>query len=655
MRSATGVDSDQWGLTVDRPFIGGIVAAVAVLVGCGAFLLGPMLQSSDTAALARTDVHVERARRLLHQYSQNQERITALLEALTKAGLSPEINVAELLEEGERRDAVEEEDAHLRELLGPSGGSSLDQSFLQLVHGSQWQQHQELPRRRLGANVAELTRTLTAGLGERARLAEENRRLLEHARAAADQALTEVPSGSASAERIRALRTKGIVLYHLARTRAQDVDFLYAEADRFRTELTELGFLARRLADERQLVARSGIEQHVADSEKDIADANALLSETTASAAALQFDVDEIRGRIARATAAAEQSRGEMERLQEQGVSMTDPDGFARFSEEFNHHAQAYRQAITEAGALESGVLRNARIDGGDDLLRGAYVPAEAGKPIHLDRGLVGLEGELAQVKLDVAAAERACATANSLRTVLLADGQDLEERSQRAADGYERLQRRVAELCEGFARLTQEATDAAEQAAAHYRQAADAFVSAGSAVQSRVGEAGSAISMLDPATRERSPNAAITDDAWLQQQYETSAADSWIHLGRLYCTTSVEAARTAAVLEILPAGLLPEGMTSAAVLQERAEEDRQAGIEVLYEAYDRLQRTSGSRRGHWTVAAEAATAADMLVLLGEDELRTVAIAAYEQIVTGHEEADHVRPYISRLARLLGH
>ena len=638
---------------VDKPFLGGIVVAVAVLVGAGAFVMAPRMQGPEDKVLARTSMHTERARRLLHQFSENQERIGALLEALTVSGVGADIDVEKLLEEEENRTSVEEEDARLHEITRQGAGElrALEERFLQAAHGEQWQQFQQPVRRRLGSNVAQMTRSLSEGLRERERLVSENRRLLEQALEAVNEALAQTFGDAAGRENVHANRLKAVILYYRAQTRNHEAGFLRQEVARLRAELANLGRQAGGLLREKNLVAASGIDDQIAASERDVAEAQTLLAEITALADTVQADVDEIKSRMADARATANQTRAEMERMEAHGVDLTAPDGFERFAAEFNQLARTYRQAMSELNALESGTLRNARIDSSGDYINGRYVPADDDKPIHIDRGLAGLECDLSGIRLKAVAAGQSVESARALRDSLLTREAEYHDRATRAAARLETLADAASKTHEEFARVYGEVQEAEGLAIDDYSKSARAFTDAARYMATRSGEASAAVAGLSPEALERSPDNAVADDAWLEQQYKVNAADARIDLGRLYYTISEEARRTADVLAALPEAIAPPSVDPAD-WREKQEETRTKGIDVLHAAYDALQRTRGRLRGHWAFAAEAAAAANLLAMLGEEELRDVAIATYEAVVSGQEDQPHMQAYVNRLSML---
>ena len=638
---------------MSKPYIGVIVVALAVLIAGGAFIAAPRFQGSAAQACARMNEQTERARRLLFQFRENQERASAILAALNRSGVGGEVNVEKLLEEEQNRAAVEAEDARLQELArqGAAEMRELDERYLKALYGNDWEQHRPSARR-LGANVSQMTRALTEGLKERDGLLKQNKRLLQDALSATNQALAETEAAGTGAEAL-AQRLKGVVLYYLGQSRNDEADFLRHDAGRFRAEVGALGARAAADVAEQKLVASSGVEPRIAEAERGVTEAQSRLAEAQAAATALQTRVDERKAKIAATESVANEARAGMEALQLRGVDLTHPQGFQNFAAEFDRLAQTFRDATAELQRLQTGALVNARIDASGDLVKGRYVPVQSDQPVRSDPGLAGLEIDWAQAKLKSTAAEAGLTSARALRDALVAQRADFEQRATRAAARLTETAKTAAASYTEFARLTAEAEQAETAAIEFYRKSAEAFTAAARVARGEAQDAASAIATLSPEAQQRSPRKLVSDDGWMEDQYKLSAADAQISLGRLYYTISEETKQTADVLAALAPELAPRD-ADAAAWQKKQEDARTAGISILQTAYDAIQRTRGKLGGQWTLAAEAAAAADLLALLGETDLRNIAMATYDAVVTGQEKHPDMQPYIERLSVLRG-
>ena len=606
---------------MNKPFIGGIVVALAVLVAGGAFVVAPRLQSPRDKVFAKSGEHTERARRLLRRFSQNQQRIEGLLEALSWTGVTAEDDDMErLLEDRRIREAVDEESTHLRKLI----------------------------RKDLGKNVNQQSRKLSKGLQERERLLTENRKLLDEALREVNLALAVTEGDAGGQEDIQANRLKGVILYYLAQSKHLRADFLRQEEGGFRGQLAGLAFEASGLADEKNLVANSRIELHIEAAERDVAEAEGVLTGLEAQADAAQADVDAIKSRMTKLRAVADEARAAMDSMRTHGVDLAEAQGSELFAEEFNELARVYRQAVSELHTLEFGTLRNARIDSSGDLLKGQYVPVERDQPIEIDHGLTGRESDLGQILLKVVAARQRLESARSLRDGLVTRKNEYQQRGRQADAQMAELANSASEMHTKFRTLSEKVEEAESAAIGYYVQSARAFGSASRLAATRAREADAAMTGQTPEARERSPNNLIAADAWFEQQYRVNAADAQIALGRLHYTISEEAARTHKVLAALPEGIVPEGMDAAVWLVKHGDA-REQGLEALHTAYDSLQGTRGALRGHWTIAAQAAAAANLIALMGEEGFRDIATEIYKEVISGYEDEPQMQSYLNRL------
>jgi hypothetical protein len=609
-------------MAVNKAFNGGIVAGLVVLLGALALVLVPYLQSSEDRLRTRVSQHVERARRLLHQHSQNQERIATLSDALSEslgdAGVAPDVDLETLLEDDETREAVEAESARLRELIGQN----------------------------LGRNVAQMSRALQAGLRERDRLLADNARLLADARSAIEEGLAESAGAMTGADNLQANRLKGIILDHQAQERHQQAGFLVHQAARARARLAALGLKSSVMGKQKDLITASGIEEHMAQARNAVTDAEANLSNAQARADAVEAEVEALEDRIADARHAAEQARTSMENLETRGADLTSPDGFETFATDYRRLAQAYNQALAAARRLEWGALVNARFDDNDPFA-GDVLQAGAESVVY-EEGLVGRRRDLQEARLRVAAAEERLAAATAHLTALEDRQAEYGRLSQRAASQLQQVGAEAAEVYADLTRAWDQARETRDQAVDCYEGSARAFSSAGRCARTRASNAEMAIASLAPDAKALSPLSSMTEDAWLAQQCELSAANARIELGRLGYMFSEEADRTAEVLAALPdAASVPGGRFEE--WQQQSEQARDRALEDLTTAYDALQQIRGPLSGHWTVAAQAAAAANLLGLLGQAEMRDVAESLYQAVVENQDDQPHLQPFLNRL------
>jgi hypothetical protein len=535
---------------------------------------------AKVAALAGKDA--ERARRLLNQFSDNEERIGALLDALAQADVDPNLkpeDVQRLLEEEDGRSTVEEQDAKLKEVLRAGAGQAaqLEERLLRAAYGSKWQEHQESRRLGLGGNVQQMGSALQQGLKERDRLIKENQALLAQALQAVEAALAQTVGKARGDAEIDPNRLHGVVLHHLAEAKRREADALRRRAGAFLDRLVSLGVEARDFELEKNLRTASGIATQIADAEAKRAQAEAALAKAKTAEADLQSKIDAMKATIAELQSTADAARAQMERMEEQGARLDYAGGFEQFARQFNDLALRYREALAQAHALEMGTLRNARIDSSGDLIKGQYVPADPGTPVAPDAALPGLERELATAQLGVTAAHGALAACRDELPRLNAMQAEYRQRGIVAEARLIKVAETAGKAYGDFERLAAEAETAEEESVKRYTRSMGAFNTAARAAQERASTADSALANLSEEAKARAPAQSVAADAWFEQQFKVNAADAQIRLGSLHYRVWSEDERIAKALADLPASLglrevAPDAWTQKATAAKTAE-----------------------------------------------------------------------------------
>lgn len=128
---------------------------------------------------------------------------------------------------------------------------------------------------------------------------------------------------------------------------------------------------------------RTGVRQEIADTEKEVT--------------RLQGIVDDLERRLAEALKRSTAAQKKMLALEQKGTDAGDPKSLPGFVEAYEEASRDYREASMEAGTLEHGALRNARIDTEDEnkLLTAPLVATEPGKAMAPERGLIAMQHEL--------------------------------------------------------------------------------------------------------------------------------------------------------------------------------------------------------------------------------------------------------------------
>src|SRR3990167_3020610 len=171
------------------------IAFAATIGTCGiAWLFLPSLQTSQRKVDAEASLRVERARRMLHQYSADIAYRALVLDQLRDAQVDVDIADPQALAE-DSGDEYQEQHSNLWAAFEPKD----------------WTQD---PPRTVKASYGNLAGQIRDGVKARTALAAENGKLLKAALGEVEQALS-VASGSASASaHSEANRLKAVIQYH---------------------------------------------------------------------------------------------------------------------------------------------------------------------------------------------------------------------------------------------------------------------------------------------------------------------------------------------------------------------------------------------------------------------------------------------------------
>lgn len=551
-------------------------------VGAGAFgvflllyLLTPVLRSSEAAVAARVNPGVEAAKRALWQFSENEERLAVLVDALTRGGIvaAPDPNVAEIVA--------------------------------------------------------------------------QNEKFLSEALRRVDEALATTSGDVTAANDLSANRLKGAILVNQGLFAHRKAQMLRSRADAVAGDLAARALRVESLRTQTDLVAKSNIEALLAKSEEDGRKLAAKRDELQIKIDQSQAAVNDMSARLARAQQTTDEARAVMERMEEAGADLSDPEGFHKFSAAYAAQAETYRNAVREAQELQFGTLSNARIGGTGDLLRADYVPAEGGA-IEIRRGRDALQRDLeqlqaqSQVIAEGTEANRVNAQGlNELKARYAAAEQDASKQiaatQTEAKDSFDRLNQATAEACAA----EDEALAKLGQAVAALRTAERSAIERG-----RVDT-----SSMSPEKAARSPEALIEKDRGLPAGLQFQSADALVLTGVVACDKFQHAMTRLELLERIRE-TLALAATDSEALGKRRDEAKETGLAAAGEAVQLLERASGPLRDHWTLPAQAAAARYLLVLFGETDAMNSVLANYEQAIGDRKGSARVAAYQDRLGVL---
>jgi predicted nucleic acid-binding Zn-ribbon protein len=627
---------------------GVLVAAFAL--AAGVYVVVPRLQAPQASVDAQAAREVEKARRLLDQFSENEERLATQLEALAQAGVDTQLSdelIGRMLN-SDHRDFLTDEEERLRDVIGNdfAARSALDQRYREALKPED-QTPPVQPFRGFGANLPAMSEAIRAGRAGRAELLAANEKILAEALQIVNQALAITEDDVSSSSDLAANRLKGAILFDQGVGADRRADVSRAAAERSRRTLAAWAQRAEALQADTDLVQNSRVQEQLATAEQRGQELQQLLAQKQAEVDRLQSTADDLAARLAATRATADEARAALDRLEETGADLTDPDGMKKFVKEYTDRAAIYRDAVREAQALEFGTLRNARIDDSEDYLTGKYV-AEGG-PIEVERGLTAYQRDLASAQRELQVVQQQIdahrddvAALNELQQKYAAQAEsaraELVELRRRASDLYTRLDKDLSEA----AATEDDALKKLDQSVAAYKKAA-------SVAMSRASEASTP--PLSPEQESRSPRGLIQEDTWIQAniQFQQSAArlrQAMIYYDR-FRDASVDAEWLPRVAELLE--LQPVNAEARAAQRDEAQEK---GIEAATEASKLVESLGPRLQRHWTVPAQTADARYMLVLFGQEDLRTNVLDNYEVAVRGREDSPYVKAYQERLEML---
>ena len=609
-----------------------IIVVVAAVVLCGiGWTFVPSLQDAQRTVDEEAAVHIERARRLLHQYNASLEYSALLLDQLAEADVDVDIEDPQDLV-----DYAGEEYQELHEALWES------------FEPTDWEADPPRPAR---ARYSDLSGQVRDGVEGRDDLIDRNDWLLDEAMTAVDEALA-VTSGDASAgSNPEANRLKAMILFQRGLVERIRASVKRAEAPAYRRGLLELAGSVAREQGSQSLVADSGIDEQIGMVRAEIDRSQERLAEQRESLARMDELVEGLESQLATLTSQAESARMELERIRAEGVDFSNPNGAETFERRLMEQDRVYREADRQARTLEAGGFPQAEIDATGDFLRGRYLENGAAGNLTVELGLAHHRVERT-IRAGRAGRERQAiddlrsdlARLEGIREELVHAQARARERVAEAgplgADAYAELNR-----VESEAAVTEDdALDLLERSTRLFRQAAS---SAGQWAT----DGSERTSDLSAEAQERSAHNTRSGSGWMEGHIAAQAADArlaraWIYYDR-FEAYSRDAQTIAAATKLLP---LAEA--DVEVERERAAEARDAGIEEVKEAMSVLERAHKSAERHWTFMAQAAGTTYLMVLFGQNDYLPDTIESYREALQGREDKPFTATLANRLQRL---
>jgi len=608
------------------------IAFVAAIGVCGiAWLFLPTLQASQRKVDAEASLHLERARRLLHQYSADLAYRALVLDQLRDAEVDVDIADPKTLVE-DAGDEYQERHTELWTAFQPND----------------WEQD---PPRSVKPSYGNVAGQIRDGVKGRTALVAENGKLLKESLEEIEKALSATSGSATASSHFEANRLKGVIQYHRGLAERVRASLKRAEADGYRRRLVGLANRGVEWASSKTLVADSGIDDQIRRVNEKAAQAEGELNDDRKALAALNDIIEGIENRRSVAQSRADQARAAMEKLQREGVDFSDARGAETFGRRLTEQDSAYREALREVQSLEAGRLPKADIDASGDFFKGRYLENGSAANLSIEHGLAHYRNERAVLSAKVEGGQKSVADFRSDlsrieggKTASLAAQSDavqrIAETAPLAAEAYDELNRLESEVEvveDAAIKLLDQSVSASQQAAG--------------AVDEWTSRAREHTQDLSPESKERSAYNVRENDEWMAGHIAAQAADArlakaWIHYDRF-----VAATQNADVLALVTKTL---GLKEADPESERtkAEEARTAGIEEVTKAMEVLQRAHGKTDRHWTLAAQAAGTTYLLALFGQTDYVADAVEGYRNALKGRETEKYTEKLAARLKRL---
>ncbi|MCP4250162.1 MAG: hypothetical protein GY778_24225 [bacterium] len=625
-----------------------VVVMVAVVVGSAVvYLAVPSLGSDQARVDAEVQEHVERARRLMADVGENEERLAVVLEGLHAAGV-PDLSEADLTElvEGDRELLVDAED-RLRQIRMRRRAEN--QRLQQRIEGAGGEPAMPMPDS-FGRNVPQMVAAIRDGLAAQQELLNANRALLDQAHRAAQEAVS-VSSGEVTGQNHPlAQNMLGVVLYAqgTALHRQAQPQRRAASGPRSRLQTTAAELVEQ--AGEGTLAEHAGLDDRIAQAEQEHSRRSAALAEQQAEIAALAGRIADREARLTEQKSIADRARIQLDALVAEGMDLTDPDGLQKFADAYGAQSLIYRQALREAQILEFGTLDNATIDASGDYVTGQYLPETSGGSVEAQPGVFHLQGELADLQARAAKSEELLASIQNDIEAGRAAQQRLVERVATAARREQDLETQAGEALTELTEAIDEAMQTEDNAIAKLTAAERAFKAAARGVQSRQSDVGETVENFGSEARQRSALVTFAEDRRLPASANARAADAKLRLAMVYYDRYRDLHADRTLLGDLADTLgLEVDLEDLDAQLEVAQAD---GLAAAQEASDILFRESRTLDQHFAITAQIAAAYCLEAGFDAPGRLAAGIENYRLAVEGREDSPFVRTYVERLEQL---
>jgi len=613
------------------PVIVAIVACVVCVLG---WVSLPSLQSAQRRVDAQAAEHLERARRMLNEYSFGLMHKAALLNQAEELGMDAEEENGAWIAD-EEADNYQADHERLWEGYNPTD----------------WPDDPTSQPRPARANYGNLSGQIREGLASRAKIIRENEQLLDGALGEIGNALSITDGSVDSRSYAEANRLKAVILYHQG----------LADSIRARLKRNEVQPLRDQLVDLRSKVEwLKVIEQdnRIDLTNEKITELQNKAVQAKAHAAEVQGKLDKIdntiadfKGRISQAKKTRDARFAEIQSLRSKGVDFSNPDGSKVFAQQYESLDRAYRMADRTVQTLEGGDFPKAQIDASADFIQGQYL--ENGDKSHLTVAL-GLSHYQQQREVLSQQASAAQDSVNvfeegiqTLEDMLARFSDELSEARKQLPD----LSKTAGDLYDDLSRLDDEAFALEDSALASLRKSATAANQAANNALSWVSDARTKAQLLTGEAKSLSPFESRTKDGWMAGHITAQEADAKLEQARIYMRRYRTQQLNAAIMADL-GELLNLSEADAQDELEAAMEAQKSGIEAVKVTMARLQKAHKEANRHWTFVAHQAAANELLAQLDQPGYDKEALTGYRNAIKGRETESFSSPFQARIHQL---
>lgn len=619
-------------------FVGIVVAAVALVVFGGLYLVTPTLVSSDVSNAASAERSVAKAERLLDMYTANFATLDAVDVHLTSLDAPANIDAVEDLA------AVLESDQLVKDVstaIRQLGGAATSGNYRPPAGSVENLQQLGVPQRMVEAwfaamggfgqvdlarhenglapietpgwvaafggspNASQIKAFRQALVSARTR----NNKLLDDALAAADAAIGEDPNNS------RAQELRGMVFLNKAQLAQREAALKAGEAQPIRIEVLGLANLIDQLQQaEIDYLERRRLDDSIADAEQQQSEVQNQLAEALLLREGIAGELGALQTQVDLALNQLNQARNQLDALTDNGFDKARYGSFASYQSAVASASQNWRQK-----AVNYQVLSEGTVDENGKALMG-IAPRK--------RDLKLADEFIKQLTEQAAEAEDAVRAMHELKA-------QLDEVSRARLNELERRRSEIQALLDQESRLSAEARAAEE------------------AVMERISpDAMRSFKMAQQAASSRSRREGVSQDIAAKLQ-----GDTWLNASMLaeQASASLQAASAAVqriadlhsrrqmVEAIEQAGV---GELTVAAIDTQIEEARAIAVEATDRALEdaqKAQRIDNEWFYEGLIGAIHMTA--WLADPDQPERKATAIASFEDAINGREESVYAAPY----------